>query len=72
MKYNPTEQELQQIISEVDPEGNGTIDLPEFISIMARRKKEADSEEEILEAFRVFDKDDNKFILTAELRLEMQ
>lgn len=37
-------------------EGNGTIDFPEFLTMMARKMKDTDSEEEIREAFRVFDK----------------
>ena len=42
--------------------GNGTIDFPEFLTMMARKMKDTDSEEEIREAFRVFDKDGNGFI----------
>lgn len=38
------------------PTGNGTIDFPEFLTMMARKMKDTDSEEEIREAFRVFDK----------------
>ncbi len=48
--------------------GNGTIDFPEFLTMMARKMKDTDSEEEIREAFCVFDKDDNGFISAAELR----
>lgn len=48
--------------------GNGTIDFPEFLTMMARKMKDTDSEEEIREAFRVFDKDGNGFISAAELR----
>ncbi len=44
------------------PVGNGTIDFPEFLTMMARKMKDTDSEEEIREAFRVFDKDGNGFI----------
>jgi len=40
-------------------EGNGTIDFEEFINMMAKKMKETDSEEELREAFRVFDKDGN-------------
>ena len=32
--------------------GNGTIDFPEFLTMMARKMKEQDSEDEIREAFR--------------------
>uniref|UniRef100_A0A8C6K3R9 Calmodulin 2a (phosphorylase kinase, delta) n=1 Tax=Nothobranchius furzeri TaxID=105023 RepID=A0A8C6K3R9_NOTFU len=53
---NPTEAELQDMINEVDADGNGTIDFPEFLTMMARKMKDTDSEEEIREAFRVFDK----------------
>ena len=48
--------------------GNGTIDFEEFLLMMARKMKDTDSEEEIREAFRVFDKDGNGFISAAELR----
>ena len=39
--------------------GNGTIDFDEFLDMMAKKMKETDSEEELREAFRVFDKDGN-------------
>ncbi|RZS23110.1 hypothetical protein BHM03_00055972 [Ensete ventricosum] len=64
---NPTEAELQDMINEVDADGNGTIDFPEFLNLMARKMKDTDSEEELKEAFRVFDKDQNGFISAAEL-----
>uniref|UniRef100_A0A8C2V7T2 EF-hand domain-containing protein n=1 Tax=Chinchilla lanigera TaxID=34839 RepID=A0A8C2V7T2_CHILA len=48
---NPTEAELQDMINEVDADGNGTIDFPEFLTMMARKMKDTDSEEEIREAF---------------------
>ena len=65
---NPTETELQEMINEVDADGNGTIDFPEFLVMMERKMKDTDSEEEIKEAFRVFDKDGNGFISAAELK----
>uniref|UniRef100_A0ABM0GNV3 Calmodulin-like n=1 Tax=Saccoglossus kowalevskii TaxID=10224 RepID=A0ABM0GNV3_SACKO len=48
--------------------GNGTIDFPEFLQMMSKRNEGGDSEEELREAFRVFDKDGNGFISAAELR----
>ena len=65
---NPTEAELQDMINEVDADGNGTIDFPEFLTMMARKMRDTDSEEEIKEAFKVFDRDNNGYISAAELR----
>ncbi|XP_032280972.1 calmodulin-1-like [Phoca vitulina] len=68
LSQNPTEPEWQDLINEVDAHGNGTIDFPEFLTMMARKMKDRDSEEEIREAFQVFDKDGNGHISAAELR----
>merc|ERR1712216_988020 len=65
---NPTEAELADMINEVDADGSGTIDFPEFLNLMAKKMKDTDSEEEIKEALKVFDKDGNGFISAAELR----
>ena len=65
---NPTEAELQDMINEVDADENGTIDFPEFLTMMARKMNlETDSEDEIQKAFRVYDKDGNGFISAADL-----
>ena len=65
---NPTSAELQDMINEVDADGNGIIDFPEFLTMMSRKMRDTDSEEEMMEAFRVFDKDGSGYITAAELR----
>ena len=40
----------------------------EFLTMMARKMRDTDSEDEIREAFKVFDRDNNGFISAAELR----
>ena len=69
---NPTEAELQDVINEVDANGNGTIDFPEFLTMISRNMKDADSEEEIKEAFGVFNKEGDGYISAAELRHVMR
>ena len=52
------------MINEVDADGNGTIDFPEFLSLMARKMKDTDTEEELIEAFKVLNnKEITYFIL---------
>ncbi|BAM40412.1 calmodulin [Theileria orientalis strain Shintoku] len=65
---NPTEAELQDMINEIDTNSSGTIDFPEFLLLMARKMKECDTEEELIQAFKVFDRDGNGFISAQELR----
>ncbi|KAA0049321.1 hypothetical protein IC582_012651 [Cucumis melo] len=68
LDQNPTEEELQDMIKEVDVDGNGTIEFAEFLNLMAKKIKETDAEEELKEAFKVFDKDQNGYISATELR----
>ena len=68
---NPTESELQDMINEVDVDGNGSVDFPEFLTMMSRKVGDADSEAEIKAAFQVFDKDGSGSISASELRQVM-
>ena len=63
----PTESELQNMINEVDIDGNGTIDFREFLGIMTKKLKETDSEDELIEVFKIFDSDGNGLINSNEL-----
>ncbi|KAI9185947.1 hypothetical protein LWI28_012228 [Acer negundo] len=71
LDQNPTEEELQIMINEVDINGNGTIEFGEFLNLMARKMKECEAEEELREAFKVFDKDQDGYISPNELRQVM-
>ncbi|KAK8709646.1 hypothetical protein V6N13_060659 [Hibiscus sabdariffa] len=68
LDQNPSEEELQDMIKEVDADGNGSIEFSEFLSLMAKKMQESDAEEELKEAFKVFDKDLNGYISASELR----
>jgi len=62
---NPSREELDEIIEEVDEDGSGSIDFEEFLVMMVRLLKEdqaGKSEEELGECFRVFDKNGDGMI----------
>eukprot|EP00931_Biecheleriopsis_adriatica_P082810 TRINITY_DN5627_c0_g1_i1.p2 TRINITY_DN5627_c0_g1~~TRINITY_DN5627_c0_g1_i1.p2 ORF type:complete len:151 (+),score=60.04 TRINITY_DN5627_c0_g1_i1:63-515(+) len=67
---NPSEDELREWISgDADPEFR--VDFNAFLSLMSRKLKETDTEEELIEAFKVFDRDRDGFISATELRVSM-
>lgn len=48
--------------------GNGSIDFEEFVLMMAKKLEKSNTEDEIREAFKLFDKDNNGCITVTELR----
>ncbi|CCD22668.1 calmodulin NDAI_0A05130 [Naumovozyma dairenensis CBS 421] len=64
----PTEEEVTDLMNEVDIDGNHQIEFNEFISLMSRQSKSNDSEQELLEAFKVFDKNGDGHISADELK----
>ena len=43
------------MIAEVDEDGNGDVDFTEFLTMMARKMSISEAEDDIVEAFKVFD-----------------
>ena len=64
---NFTVDEIQALIQEVDTE-SGTIDFEEFVQMMQVKLQEVDVQEEIIEAFRVFDKERTGFVSIDEVK----
>uniref|UniRef100_A0AAQ4QQB5 Troponin C, slow skeletal and cardiac muscles n=1 Tax=Gasterosteus aculeatus aculeatus TaxID=481459 RepID=A0AAQ4QQB5_GASAC len=72
---NPTPEELQEMIDEVDEDGSGTVDFDEFLVMMVRCMKDdskGKSEEELAELFRMFDKNTDGYIDLDELKMMLE
>lgn len=72
MGVYPTETQLQDIMNEFDLDRNGVLDFNEFIYMMETYKKQEITEDEILQSFKVFDRDHNGYITRAELESAMK
>lgn len=66
--FNPTEDDLQQMIFTVDYDGDGRLNMEEYIQLMEQQKKPEEKEEDIIQAFRVFDSENKGYIDSSELR----
>ena len=44
------------LIKEADKDGSGTVDFQEFVKLMVKRETEKETEDDLKQVFRVFDK----------------
>ena len=68
---NPSEEELNKLIREVDLNGDGTIDFKEFLCLMVKKMDDSDIDQELQDAFKFFDGDKDGYITSLELRNAM-
>ena len=66
--HNLTTTELQEMIDEVDSDGNGKIEFSEFITMMTQKIKTCSYHNEVLQVFKILDKDGSGSISEVELR----
>lgn len=70
---SPSADELQIMLNSVDANANGVIDFDEFCCLMRDYLygEQPSHEQEMMETFKVFDRDGNGFITTEELKMAM-
>lgn len=56
--FNPKRSEIDKMVKEMDKDGDATIDLEEFMIMLAEKMNQQDGKEEMLKGFKMFD-DDN-------------
>jgi calmodulin len=61
--------QLQSIIHEVDSDGKEKIDFKEFLGLMSRKMRDPDTDEELIEVFKVFDSEGDGTISKKEMKL---
>nr|XP_043637022.1 calmodulin-like protein 3 [Erigeron canadensis] len=62
------EKDLEHMIDHIDTDGDGSVNMEEFERLYEMIMEERDEEEDIKEAFNVFDKNGDGFITVDELR----
>merc|ERR1712086_811766 len=55
-------EELKKMVSDIDGDGNGTIEFVEFLGMMTGKMGEKDSREDIEKVFKLFDDDNSSKI----------
>ena len=60
---NPTEEELGEIMIQIDGDKFGRMNFKEFIEVYSRKVEDPDTDEDLVEGFKLFDKD-NKGLIT--------
>lgn len=68
---SPTNREVEEMIKKADQDGDGSIDFMEFLEVMAKKLGEHTFEDDLRDAFQLFDRDSNGFISKRELTFVM-
>ncbi|EPB68662.1 EF hand [Ancylostoma ceylanicum] len=67
----PSNSKIDAIISQADTDGNGCIEIDEFLQVLRQQLLNPREERELREVFGVFDKDDDGFISVDDLMTVM-
>lgn len=66
---NVSEEEVDIRLKEMDEDGNGTIDFHEFLLYMLEKVNKQNLCEDIIEIFKIFDRDDSGYLTKTEIKI---
>uniref|UniRef100_A0A1Q3FT20 Putative calmodulin n=1 Tax=Culex tarsalis TaxID=7177 RepID=A0A1Q3FT20_CULTA len=69
---NVSDAEVEELLKEVHTDDEGRIHFGDFVAMMTIRLKDFNSEDQLHEAFRIFDRDGNGRISADELRVALR
>ena len=65
---NPTEEEVNRMMQEADEDDSGEIEFAEFAILMGKKLAENEQDEELVEVFKLFDKDGDEKLNALDLK----
>lgn len=57
--FEPKESEIKKMVSDMDKDGDASVDLEEFYIMMAEQMNKKEGKQELLKGFKLFDKDNS-------------
>ena len=66
--FHMSEKEVDELYKEIDQSKNGYIDFEEFIEVIMTKMKDPYSQSELIQAFKIFDANDDGLIDASELK----
>ncbi|XP_066975123.1 uncharacterized protein [Macrobrachium rosenbergii] len=64
----PSEKEIKKLVARVETTTDGVIEFNEFLQMMSKKMKDTSNQDELKEAFMVFDKNKSGYLSSTELR----
>merc|ERR1711998_507316 len=56
--FEPKKEEIRKMVSDMDKDGDGTVDFDEFMILMSGKMGGKDAKDDIIKGFKLFDEDE--------------
>ena len=68
LKLEPQEKDVKEMLKKVDKDGKGNIGFTEFLELLYDKMNDDDPKSQMMETFRIFDRDGNGFVSKSDLK----